>query len=366
MVNKYMENSMRSKLENKLAELEKLSPITNDEELIKALNQIIDETVPVDESDAMMIDEAVEMLLALENVDMAGLENAADEWSERYLADRGMSHNVAAVSALEAKLCEMDINNDEELKAALNEIIENTVPENEKDAELIDEAVEMLLALDGVDTDELDKAADAWGERYLAERNTKHSSPAKINRKSIRIKWLMPVAALLSILCITVIISYAVGVDVWTLTKEAYCSLTEKIEHFINGSSIISTEDYDKYQSLDDLIEKEDVSGVLLPLDLSEEYTIDNLSFNDLGETQNINMDILKNNKKIGVVHIKISYTANFNSSILTDIGDYKGYECQYDNVYQFQFDICNNHYLVNATQRSDLVELVNSMHAID
>ena len=176
----------------------------------------------------------------------------------------------------------------------------------------------MLLELENVDMDMLEQSSKAWGERYKAEHKFSSENKAKKNRKAIKIKWLIPVAALMSILCITVVVSYGSGIDVWNITKEAYCNLTEKIEYLINGSSVTSTSDYRKYQSLNDLIEHENISGILLPISMPEEYEVNNISYDDLDKIKRINMDVFLYDKKISSIFIKTSYNANFSEISMT------------------------------------------------
>lgn len=270
-------------------------------------------------------------------------------------------------SELEKRLAAFDdvspILNDTQLKAALNKIIEETEPKTDADVALIDEAVEMLLELENVDVDELEQSSKAWGEKY--KREHKFGSVIKVkknkNRKSIKIKWLMPVAALLSILCITAIVSCAAGVDVWQITKEAYINITEKIEQLINGSSVVSTKDRGDYDSLEEMAEKEGLKDVLLPVNLNEGYSLDRIHVGDYGDKKRITIDI-GCQEESGKILITTSYSANFNEKILVDFEGYKVYQTQYDNIYQIEFDCDENHYKIKASNHDDLIMIIKSL----
>ncbi|MBQ8524506.1 MAG: hypothetical protein IJ457_07785 [Clostridia bacterium] len=80
---------MSTRLEEKLAEYEKHDPISNDEELIKAIEIIIEaeEKLPADECDYALIEEAVDAVLMLKGEDIDALEMRSAEVAERHLAE---------------------------------------------------------------------------------------------------------------------------------------------------------------------------------------------------------------------------------------------------------------------------------------
>ena len=88
-----MKNIRNSGLEERLAKLHGTSPITNDEELMAALRKIIDETSPENEADVIMLDEAVELLMVLENADGAQVEMLSRAWGEKYLEKLSVKHS---------------------------------------------------------------------------------------------------------------------------------------------------------------------------------------------------------------------------------------------------------------------------------
>lgn len=269
------------------------------------------------------------------------------------------------ISLLEKRLFHMEkaITNDEELRTALTDIIENTEPHDDADIEFISEAMELLLYIDGDDSEELCEAADAWSDNYLANRKRDLKPEAKKKRKTIRIKWLIPVAALLTLLLATMMVSYATGGDVWVLTKEAYSALTKKVEHFLDGnSSLIITTDYGYYNSLEEMAEKEDLNGALLPKDLPEEYAIDKIYFADLGDEKRIYIHIsMEGNRSINI-DIDLSHQANYAQERLTEVCGFMVCETHYDNIYQVEFDYGENFYRISANSREDLIAVVESM----
>ncbi len=82
---------MKSRLEEKLAAYEaNATPITNDEELLCALDAIIaeQETLPPEEKDASLISEAVDAALTLRGEDTRELEEYSRELAAKHLASK--------------------------------------------------------------------------------------------------------------------------------------------------------------------------------------------------------------------------------------------------------------------------------------
>lgn len=81
---------MRTNLEEKLASYEKNVPITNDEELLVALDSIIEEqnALPPEEKDTLLIEEAVNAALSLRGEDTDALEAQSRVISRRHLASK--------------------------------------------------------------------------------------------------------------------------------------------------------------------------------------------------------------------------------------------------------------------------------------
>lgn len=273
-------------------------------------------------------------------------------------------------SELEKRLAAFDdvspILNDTQLKAALNKIIEETEPKTDADVALIDEVVEMLLELENVDVDELEQSSKAWGEKYKAEHKVSSVIKVKKNRKSIKIKWLMPVAALLSILCITALVSCTAVFDVWEITKAAYINITEKIEQLINGSTVVSTKDRGDYDSLEEMAQKEGLKDILLPVNLNEGYFVSRIHVGNYGEKKDVAIDISHHKEKIGIIRIRTSFPVQLDENVLIDFDRFKVYQSQYDDIYQFEFNYDENYYRISASDYDDLIEITKSLNVLN
>lgn len=83
-----------SRLEEKLAEYERTSSITNDAELLYALDRIIEEqnALPPSEKDAVLMDEAVCAVLSLRGEDLQSLEKLSGELAAKHIASKRKKH----------------------------------------------------------------------------------------------------------------------------------------------------------------------------------------------------------------------------------------------------------------------------------
>ena len=112
-------------------------------------------------------------------------------------------------SKLELRLSEYEeqrpVTNDEELMTAIADIIEaeESLPETERDFELLEEAIDAYISLKGADIDELEARAAEIGTAHL-ETVGKNNSVI-----SLRLRYFLPVAALFTLILVGSIVTYA-------------------------------------------------------------------------------------------------------------------------------------------------------------
>lgn len=171
-----------------------------------------------------------------------------------------MNSNLVDISRLEEKLAEYEekipITDDEELLCALNTIIEeqNALPPEEKDAPLLNEAVNAALSLRGEDLAGLEKRSREIATKNIATKRKKHpSSPliVRLGRHGIAI------AAALTVIIMTSVIGFTAGLD-WI--SELYM----RIMNLDDGEVIVANESRE-YESIEAMVDELGVSGVLLP-----------------------------------------------------------------------------------------------------
>lgn len=93
---------MRSKLEEKLTEYERMCPITNDAQLLRAIELIIDEQslLPASSKDTELLEEAVDEALSLRGCDVTALEDESIRIAERCFNDKKRKRATSLASLL--------------------------------------------------------------------------------------------------------------------------------------------------------------------------------------------------------------------------------------------------------------------------
>lgn len=162
------------------------------------------------------------------------------------------------------------INNDRELIDVLEDIIdkENARPAAERDFDLIDEAVEMLLTLKGTDVASLDSIAEKLSEHYVEEIKAEAftSKNRKINAK--RLFKIIPIAAVIALFVSTSLAAGAAGYDF-------FGEALDWIKAKIYGSGDVGTVgSFNEYDTLEELASAAEYSYALLPTELPEGYTV--------------------------------------------------------------------------------------------
>ena len=257
------------------------------------------------------------------------------------------------------------IKNDEELIAAIEFLIgkENSLPEEERDYDFIDEAVEMILSVKGVDLEKLDahseKKASECIDIVKKEVAFRKSVP-KSKPRLLRTKWMIPVAALLAVLTIGVV-AQTMGFDVIGMTKEAYQSIVRKITHESDNSNLIITDEYGEFTSLQDFLSSGDYSGYLLPYELPEGYELKNIDYEDYGEFRMTTI-LIESGDVQGSIRIKSPFSAEQLPSANETIGNHEVYCTTDDNIHQGEFVYKGNKYTITAFSHNDLKTIIEDL----
>ena len=273
-------------------------------------------------------------------------------------------------SKLETKLLQYEkstpISNDDELIEAIEKIISNeeSVPIEERDFDLIDEAVEAILSLKKVDIEQLEDSAEKITDRYFNEIQTQRVNFVKKNKiKSVRLKWLIPIAAIISLLTVTTAVAYAFGFDIISMTKEAYTQLVEKVFYKQGNDDLIITNDIQEYDSLFDFMNNEDYSTLILPHNLSEEYKIESVYVEDYGTYKSIAL-FINCHQTSHEVTILTPFDSNYDTLNRETqfIGNYEVIYSQYDGKHQGEFIYEGNYYVITSSSYEQLKIIIESM----
>lgn len=269
---------------------------------------------------------------------------------------------------LENKLLQYEkstpISNDEELIKAIESIIrdEESVPPEERDFDLIDEAVDALLSLRKVDIEQLEECAEKITDKCLYEVQTKDVDDVKkIKRKSVRLKWIIPIAALLSLLIVGSMVAYAFGFDVISMTKEAFTQLAEKVNYKNDNKELIITEDFQTFNSIQQLLDSDDYSNLLLTSELDQNYHVEFIEVNDFGSYKDIIVR-MESDGDTYKIYIDTPGTRDFPNLQPQKIGKFDVYISEYDDVHQGEFVYNGGLYTIVTSSYENLKKIIESL----
>ena len=272
-------------------------------------------------------------------------------------------------SKLENKLMQYEnntpISNDNELIQAIKSIISNeeALPYDKRDFDLIEEAVEAVLTLQDVDIEQLEECAEEITDAYFNEAQDDEANLVKKSKnKPVKLKWIIPIAAILSILVAGTIAAYALGYDLIEMTKKAYSQLVEKESWKEGDHELIITSDRKEYSSLSAFLENEEVGALLLPYDLPEEFSIDSIQMSDYGEYKQIVFAFIGEESAHSIIITTPYIGENNNIESENIIGNYHVSCCQYDDKHQGEFLYENNQYVVVSSSYDNLKIIIESL----
>lgn len=261
------------------------------------------------------------------------------------------------------------ITTDKELIEAIESLLdsENSLLAEERDFDFIDEAVEVLLSMkgDNLPDDEVETLSANAINRSLNEiskNETQKQIPLKSKMTHFKIKWLISVAALLSILTITVT-AYALGYDLCGMTKQAFDKLMNKVFYQFDNTEIVKTEDFGEYYSIREFLDANSCTGLLLPRYVDKECVVVRASF---GKYVEISIDMDGGSETNDpTIYIRIPGIWDENGHETMIVNGISVYFSNYNDVCQGEFQYKNNYYLIKATSREALISIIENMEEI-
>ncbi len=252
------------------------------------------------------------------------------------------------------------ISTDEELIGALAKIIETEEqkPWDSRDYDLIDEAVEFKLKLEGVDTEECGRRAEKVADRVMQNVRDDRNAVAKRHSGRRRIVYALAAIAALFMLTIT---TYAFSPSFRDFTNRMYNQLKDKTWYHDDHTDYIITHDILNVSSLDDLAADDRYASLALPYDLPEGYDITGIQASDFGEFQSISIDIQKDGKPC-TLSISTSSAEDYGSLDIVRIGEYTVYITETEDGFSGMFNIEETAYQIKADSVETITDIVNSI----
>ena len=258
------------------------------------------------------------------------------------------------------------IRNDQELIAAIQYILseQDSLPIKKKDFDLIAEATETVLKLQGYSEEQLTEMADEAVSSLKARLSSQQDTPsAKPKTRRRVLRWLIPVAVILVLTTVAVFASSTNRLAISEMTRHIFDSLTPKTVYHEDNIDLVVTNDIQTYVSFEELSAAYD-SLLLLPFEL--ENKIQNLSIlvSDFGESKDIDIVFDYRDFLCGITitpseQIAESTTIGTTtvgeySVVLQDFGDYTSAHWTYNQYY----------YQVNAKNTDDIKSIISQMRS--
>lgn len=255
------------------------------------------------------------------------------------------------------------ISSDEELIAALDRIVEKEeeLPWEKRDYDLIEEAIEYKLRLEGVDIEECGRRADELSKQILQKINDEKKGSTANKRHSIFRRVACVLATAMTLVVLTVG-TYALNPSFRDFTNKMYNQLKDKIWYHSDNIDYIITHDTLEFSSIDDLVSDERFGSLALPYELSEGYEITRIEANDYGEFLQVTISIQKESQ-FYPIYIMIPSSENIEEDKTIRIGDYDVAVEENSNSITGVFKSNSTaYYQVEADSMESLFEIINSI----
>ena len=255
------------------------------------------------------------------------------------------------------------ISSDEELIAALDRIIEKEeeLPWKKRDYDLIEEAIEYKLKLEGVDTEECGRRADELSKQILQKVNKDHKRDTICRSRSRFRRVAFILAAALTLVALTVG-TYAFSSSFRDFTNKMYNQIKDKTWYHSDNTDYIITHDTLEFSSLDDLASDKRFESLALPYKLPQKYEIVRIEANDFEEFLRITISIQMESQSYAL-HITIPSSENIEEDKTIKIGDYDVVVEENSDCFRGMFKTNNTtYYQIEAHSMESLSEIINSL----
>lgn len=258
---------------------------------------------------------------------------------------------------------------DDELLSAIDAIIaqEEKRPYEERDYELIDQAISYRFRLGNVDTEKI----EADYERISAESKAKTAARPQ-NAKSrknrvLRIKWLAPIAAMVVLVSAMSILVSGGGSSFNDISKAQYEQLMQEGVMTFGEEEVEYAESIAKYKKYKSFLKDFEGSGLYLPTAFPDGYNVKEVSVTQFEDYISIGISLYRDNFPYAVViSIPKQHQAYWDQT--EKIGEHQvKYYIYHDgekdvDVCQSSFTADGNDYFVCAISYEDMKFIIENM----
>lgn len=258
------------------------------------------------------------------------------------------------------------IKDDHELIAAIESILDeqDSLPIEERDFDLIAEATNTILKLQGYDENHLDEMASeaaASVRTRIADKRKRASNGQLQSKRHHVLRWVIPLVAILAITTVAVFASPTNRLAITEMTKQLFSSLTPKAVYHEGNMDLEITNEIKVFSTFDELSTSFD-NSILLPFDLEEKLENLHIEVSDLGDSVHINISFEDNGNPCSI-KTTVSHTP-LNSSILynSKIGGHEAAVNIVDNQIYAEWIDNQIYYHISSSDRDSVESIINSM----
>lgn len=224
---------------------------------------------------------------------------------------------------------------------------------------MVDEAIQLSLYLQNKDVSAMNVYADGVAESFLKSLPCSGRENRNRKAKCVKLKLLIPVAAVVALLISGSLIADAFGFSVIDLTKQALMNMNEKQTYKEGNVEIVLTDDTQVFNSVDDFKKANLFPGVALPYEFLINHPIKTITVYDYGDVTEAAFTFKDKELYISVTKGK---SVTNNSTRTTEIGNFNVVLSDYDGIFQGEFQYNNYLYLANAPTEEALREMIEDM----
>ena len=273
-------------------------------------------------------------------------------------------------SRLEEKLKIYDpdstIDNDKDLLKVLDDIIadEESKDVYERDFDLIDEALDLIFAIRGTNTEKIDKCAEDISEKCIAKARLNQSIKKNRNYITRKLCKIVPLAAVIALFISTTLTLNATKYD---FINEAFSWLKEKIY----GQEDISTAgSFKEYDTLEELSADSVYNFALLPQKLPDSFKITQITAQTAYVKESVDTVTVYKSIDIRMLHSDTLLTLNIETPAIdlehdentVFIDDYSVLLSHEKNRYEGKFLHNGSLYTISASSYEILVSMIGCL----
>ena len=230
------------------------------------------------------------------------------------------------------------IKDDDGLMAAIEDILneQDSLPIEERDFDLIAEATDSILKLQGYRESDratmAEEAANSVKARIASHQKGITANGKPQNKHHSVLRWIIPLVAVLAMTTVAVFASPTNRLAISELSHRIYSSIIRKTVYHEDNIDLVTTSDTATFSTFEEL-SKSFNNSIELPFGLKDDLSDLEIKAYDFGDSFNINVSfvycnspctiIITNQQNTSQVDLEYNYTVKNHNALLSECDDY-------------------------------------------